>query len=238
MSRILRRLLRKKGYDPLLVRLAQWSKHDFLTLSDLLRNIEVFGMTGSGKSSGSLFWLAMAVAMYRKSGGLILLSKPEELSFWQSVFAQAGRLQDLLVFGPDQPLRCNFTQFELENGGDARSLTQFFRTLGEAVAGGDGGGRENDKFWGQSQDLVTYNSIVPLMQAGEPVDATNITKFVATAAYSRDTLKDPEWRNGSFHNQVMYRAYLKDKTSAQKADFETAQTYWRDKFPGQDDKYA
>src|SRR5262245_37089428 len=63
--------------QPLDTVLFEWSPDDPFTLGELCRNVAIFGQTGSGKTSGSGYQLGRAIVRHRKSGGLILASKPE-----------------------------------------------------------------------------------------------------------------------------------------------------------------
>ena len=131
-------LTRNKG-DPLDQALITWPDGTPFTVRDLLRSIAIFGQTGSGKSSGSNLLLSRAIVALRGSAGLILVSKPEDVEFWQERFKEANRINDLIVFGPDEPARCNFIDFEMQSGGDSRSLTEFVMVTGESLTKGRAG---------------------------------------------------------------------------------------------------
>lgn len=73
---------------------ANQTENDF-TLSHALTGVQVFGSTGSGKTSASIRALATS---YLKAGmgGLVLTAKTDELDNWMKLAEEAGRFDDLI----------------------------------------------------------------------------------------------------------------------------------------------
>jgi hypothetical protein len=67
-------------------RLLTWPSGDPFTVRDMLRSVEVKGVTGSGKSSGSGKALTEAIARHPRSTCLIIAQKPEDKEFYQDIF--------------------------------------------------------------------------------------------------------------------------------------------------------
>ena len=186
-----------------------WSPRDPLRIVDLLRSIAIFGASGSGKTSGSGYQMAKAIVGNRKIGGLILASKPEDLAFWQGVFAKAGRKHDLLVFGPRSPLRFNFLDYMQRAGADTRGITEAIMTIGETVQQLQSDGQQNE-FWRPQKERTLYNSIEIVRQATGNITAPNIQKFLSGAAQTSDHFQSATWLN-KFHNRCLEAAYNKRK---------------------------
>lgn len=220
----------KGGLDRVLFK---WpGNSDSFTVRHLVQSLVVFGLTGSGKSSGSGLLVSRAILSI-PSGGVILASKPEDREWWEQRFKEAGRPNDLIIFAEDTSARCNFIEFEMKSGGDARSLAQFLTVTSEVLDSGKG--KPADPYWKKSEERWFYNIISALMQGGEPVTAPNIARFLTTAAYNPETLKDKDWRE-KFHNQVLEKAFDKVKTEREQADFDLFYPFWTTEFPQQDDK--
>ncbi len=228
--------------DPLDTVLFRWPSKDAYTTRDLLRSIAIFGQTGSGKTSGSGLKFARAAVGLKRSGGLILASKPEDRAFWVKRFKEAGRKRDLIVFAPGQPARCNFLDYELKCGGDSRSLTQFLMITGEALGEGRG---ENEKFWEMSKQRILYNSIEPCRMAYGNITIPNIQEFISTAAYNAAQLDNKKPEGGEsplerfekmFHCQTMMAAFKKKKTAIEQHDFTLCHDYWTKEFLNMDNK--
>src|SRR5436190_12159422 len=84
---------------------------DVFTIRHAAEGIQIFGASGSGKSSGSGRHLAIAL-LESGAGGLVLTVKPDEPRAWQHYCAAAGRLNDLVVFSPAHPWRFNFMEYQ------------------------------------------------------------------------------------------------------------------------------
>lgn len=69
---------------------------NYWSLNDAFQGVQVFGGTGSGKSSGSGQALARAF-LDANLGGLILTAKTDEVFAWQKYAEAAGRLEDLII---------------------------------------------------------------------------------------------------------------------------------------------
>lgn len=221
-----------KKPDPLDQKLFNWPSGDAFTKRHLMQSVAIMGQIGSGKSSGSGLRLARTI-LKMPSGGLILASKPEDREWWKQRFQEAGRSKDLIVFAEDTPARCNFIDYEMKSGGDARSLTQFLTVTGEVLDSGSG--RSNEQFWKKSEERILYNCISALMQGNAGVDAPKIQKFITTAAYKPETLADDKWQ-AQFHNQVLKAAYERKKTRMEQADYDLFYNFWLTEFPQMDDK--
>lgn len=224
---------RKRSRDRLDRPVYRWTKRDVLTQRDLLRSIAIFGASGSGKSSGSGFQLALAAARIPNSGGLILASKPEDRAFWLGVFKRAGREKDLIILGPKEVARCNFIDFEMQSGGDARSLTQFVTIVGETLDSEEG--HSTEPFWKKSEHRLDYNAIEAIRLALSKVTAPDIQRFISTAAYTPQQLVDPSWQKG-FHHLTMQTANGRPKTQIEAHDWAALVDYWVNEFPSMDNK--
>ena len=210
-----------------------WSPRDPLTIRDLLRSIAIFGASGSGKTSGSGYQLAKAIVRNPKIGGLILASKPEDREFWQRIFAKAGRKSDLLIFGPDSPLRFNYLDFLQRSGADTRDITQAIMVIGETLHQGEG--RQGEQFWRQQNERLIYNAVEIVRRALGKVAAPDLQRFINGAAQNPAALPTPEWQAG-FHNQCLERASRNLHTSVARHDYDLVLDYWLSEYPAMADK--
>jgi hypothetical protein len=74
-----------------------------LTLREACEGFTILGGTGSGKTSGPFRACAAEAALPHGFGILALAAKPDEREFWLKLCRDAGRLQDVVIFAPDQP---------------------------------------------------------------------------------------------------------------------------------------
>lgn len=212
-----------------------WSPRDPLTVRDLLRSIAIFGASGSGKTSGSGYQLARAIVMAAglRIGGLILASKPEDREFWERIFRMAGRRNDLLVFGPDSPLRFNYLNFVQRSGGDTRDITQTITVIGETLE--QSNGHQSEQFWAKQNERMIYNAVEIVRRATGTATAPDLQRFINGAAQVPSALATPEWQAG-FHNQCLQVAFGKLSTSIQRHDYALAADFWLKEYPAMNDR--
>lgn len=215
--------------------LFNWSPRDPFTITDLLRGLIIIGGPGSGKTSGSGHIIGKALAACRMIGGLILASKPEDREFWQGIFQRAGRLKDLLIFGPSSPLRCNFIGFILQSGGDTRDVTHAIMNIGEIVQKNSGGTKSEEAFWRREKERMIYNAVEIVAMATADAQAPDLQEFINSAALSPDKLGSPEFKK-TFHYKCLKLAHDHVRTAIERNDFDLAFKYWKDEYPAMADK--
>lgn len=228
---------RRRQADVLDHVLLAWNESDRFTVRDLLNGgVAILGRTGSGKTSSSGKAIANALARLPGSGGLILAAKPgEDRAMWERNFAAAGRSQDLLVFSPDSPLRFNFLDYEMAQGGHTRNITRTLMTIGETLGNSDSDGREDSSFWSKEQERMIYNAVEVVKLATGRVSAPDLHRFITGAAMSPQQFTSEEWLAG-FHNQSLKTAWEKPKTAMEQHDYELAKEYWLNEFVFMADK--
>ena len=69
-----------------------WPQHpsDKFTIGDSFEGVQIFGATGSGKTSGSGKHIAKSF-LKNGYGGLVLCAKPSERKSWEAYIKKAGR---------------------------------------------------------------------------------------------------------------------------------------------------
>jgi hypothetical protein len=212
-----------------------WTPKDRFTLRDLLNGgIAILGRTGSGKTSSSGYMLGKGMVGMPSSGGLILASSLDDRAFWERVFALAGRSTDLLVFEPGGPLQFNLIDYEMQNGADARELTQCFLTIDETLKrrkkGGDG---KNEAFWEGGKERLFYNAIVLIRLATGKLGAPELAEFINGAATKPEQLRDEQWRKGA-HCQCLQQAMAAAKSQVDEFDANQAIDFWLGQWPAMD----
>ena len=228
---IKRRLRVRRVKSPLDRPLLTWPDGSPLTVGHLLRSIEVKGITGSGKSSGSGARLMQAIVSCSRSTMLIIAQKPEERDEVARLFKKYRK--PLIVIEEGGKERMNFLEVERAAGADTRQMTELLMTLGEVLDGGNG--RSSDPFWKKLEERILYNALEALRLGTGRVTAADLLEFITSAPYSSAQIKDDEWRKG-FHFRVMDAAFKKTKTTIEERDFRLASAFWSSEFPQMDDK--
>lgn len=156
---------------------------DAFTVRDCCTGFAVFGGTGSGKTSGSGYFLAQNL-MRAGFGGLVLTVKPDEAADWQRWAASAGRSADLRFISAKAGARFDFLKYEQGRVGDGAgktfNLVQMFKVIGEQASPLPSGsaGSGDDAYW-LSSALDLIHAIIEVIKArGEPLSMSTIAGYV------------------------------------------------------------
>ena len=216
-----RKLIHWKGPDAS----ADW------TIGDSFEGVQVFGDTGSGKSSASAKVLATSL-LRAGCGGLVLTVKSEDSTEWENLLKQNGREQDGIFFGPGSGHCFNFLDYELKRGRQLGlgSLTAA-QILGELVSLAQRGAGRADDFWNQAANEMVAHTLEIIMASGETPSLKLAKEIIESAPRSLADVVDPQWQGRS-----NFWALLQRGKAAASADFRLAEDYWLVQFPQMADK--
>ena len=199
------KLEKKQGYlsnftSPLL----QLTPSHAFTLEQSFEGVQVFGGTGSGKTSGSGKALARSL-LHAGYGGLVLCAKPDEAENWLAHAKATGRMGNVLHFSESNPLRFNFIQYELANGASPFDIAELIDNIRRAGSTAESmGGGDNQQFWQDAgRDLLTAAMLVLYASTGGCV-LDDLAQLIATAPRSIKEGEDDEWqRRSAFFSHYM-----------------------------------
>ena len=204
-------------------------------IRDACEGTAILGGTGSGKSSGS--GRAIAESFCRAGmGGVVLTAKNDEVELWRSYCRRTNRLKSLIVFGPDQPHRFNFLNYELSRpgagAGHTENLVRLFTTVMEAANRQRGQGGSNQDFWERTTKQLLRNCIDLVAIARGRLMLQEIYDALVSAPTSLEEFESAPWRNSSFCWRCIREGEAKHKNARQAHDFTHAAKYWTHEFPG------
>lgn len=221
--------------DPLL----SFNERDFWFEKDAFEGTQIFGATGSGKTSGSGQAIACAL-LDAGFGGLVLTAKKDERALWEKYAYKTGRKDDLIVFSPNAPspvpYTFNFLEYERTSVRDPGiSLTDNLVALFCAVAevaqrGGSQGGNNQDAYWLLSLKLLLRNAIDLLIYSKQPLNFQNIHKVIATAPSSLAAVRSEEWREDCFCWECLSGVDIPESHPLSD-DVAMTENYWLREFP-------
>ncbi len=207
---------------------------DAVTLKDLYSGTQIFGSTGSGKTSGSMAALCKGL-FSAGAGALCLCAKREDSVLYRQYARACGREGDVMRFGPDSGLlHYNFIESELSRrdsgAGLVANLTALLSTvsdLGDSGGkGGAGGNRGEDTYFRRASEQLCRNSLEVIVQASGKVTIPDLQLFVATAPNSLDQVASRDWQASSYCFQCLRRAEKALKNESQRKDYELAVSYF------------
>jgi len=208
--------------------LVLWNDSERWTIADSFEGVQVWGDTGSGKSSTSA--RVLAAAMLRAGyGGLVLTVKPEDTEQWRRNLEENGRSRNGIFFGPQDGCCFNFLDYELQHGAQTGlGSTNATRILTELVSMAQGDSRAGDSFWQDSAEVLIGNTLDLITAAGVTPSMLLAKEIIDSGPRFLDQVKDTQWQAQSkcweLLNQGRQRA---NGTHA----FKQASTYWQRDFP-------
>lgn len=173
---------------------------DSWTVEDAMKGVSIMGGTGSGKTtaSGKKIALKFLAAGW---GGVVLCAKSDEAKLWESYCEEAGRKDDMILFGKNskhdengkeynksykgQTMVFNPLDYEMkrkgEGAGETQNLTNIFMNIyrvGDRIAGG--GETKDERFWDVALKRCLNRIIELLKMAQEDLSYANMIKIVSS----------------------------------------------------------
>lgn len=207
---------------------------NFWCLKDAFEGVQVFGGTGSGKSSGSGQAIARAF-LECNLGGLVLTAKTDEVLTWKRYAKDAGREDDLIIMEPGGPHRFNFLSYEMKRGGSGgghtESIVNLFCSVLEAAERKQGHGGGNDAYWQRTLKQLLRNAVDLVSMALDDVDLPSLYQIITSAPNSLEQVRDEEWRSESACFGLLAVAEGKITSPARRSDLILTRNFWLREFP-------
>lgn len=209
---------------------------NYWCLKDAFEGVQIFGGTGSGKSSGSGQALARAF-MDSNLGGLVLTAKLDEVLSWKRMAKAMGRESDLLIVEPGAPHKFNFLRYELKRpgtgAGHTENLVNLFCSVLEAAERkqGQSGGGGSDAYWQRTLKQLLRNSIDLAILALDDVSLPSLYRIITSAPRSAQEAASQDWQNDSVCYTLIETAEGKAQEKNRKSDFELTRDYWLKEYP-------
>lgn len=207
------------------------------SIRDACEGTQIFGATGSGKTTGSGHHLATRM-LAKGFGGLVLCAKSDEVDNWRRYLTEVGRSVDdeLVVLEPDKGQRFDFMDYEFQAGGGAKltpNLVALFTTA-IAATGGDDRGSSTDPYWADALRQLVTNAVDLVGFANDRVRLADVNRVITTAPLNKKIRG--YLRSDSYTAQCLRRANersIKDELTANDLiDLEQTIEYWLNDFAG------
>ena len=208
-------------------------KHPW-SIRDACEGTQIFGATGSGKTTGSGYHLATRM-LAKGFGGLVLCAKSDEAENWRAYLKEAGRPEDDMVeLVPDKGQRFDFMDYEYQAGGGAKLTPNLVNLFSTAIAatGGDDRGSSTDPYWADALRQLVTNAIDLVGLANDRVRLADVNRVIITAPQNKNIRS--YLRSDAYLAQCLRRANersIKDElTEDERVDLEQTIEYWLSDF--------
>jgi len=216
------------------------------TIGDAIEGTQIFGATGSGKTTGSGAMLANRFLDKQcgNFGGLVLTAKPEELKTWERYLARAKREQDKVVFDPKSGYQFNFLDYEFNRpddpSADGKRLTLNIVSLFMATLSTGETGANTDPYWNDAlRELLTHTIDLADMGCGE-LELPDLAEIIRSAPQSKSELRSPTWQKSRCFELLQAACAdaerLKEENPDRYGDLVQTVAYWLGDFPNLSDR--
>jgi Type IV secretion-system coupling protein DNA-binding domain len=158
------------------------------TIGDACEGVQIFGGTGSGKTSGSGQSLAKCY-LYNGFGGLILTVKSGDREMWEEYAQSINREVKLVVVNETTGYRFNFLDYLVKEGYSTVNIAHTFLSVMQKINAGD--------YWQNAMEQMIKNVINLLIVADGEVSIAKMYKAILNAPRSI------EEANAIFNNQAI-----------------------------------
>jgi hypothetical protein len=205
---------------------------DYWTIADACEGVQVFGGTGSGKTSAPLKTIAKTFLL-NQFGGLVLCAKIDEAEEWEKYAKETGRENDIIRLSEKS---FDFITYEATRGEniEVENIVNCFMEVAE-ISNNDTGG-SNEAYWLRAGKQLMRNIVSLLMLSEEKITLNNIAKLVTSAPKNEKAAADPKWRKTSYCCQLFQRIYETGIKEEQKQNYELAKNYLLNEFPEMDSR--
>ena len=142
------------------------------TIGDACEGVQIFGGTGSGKTSGSGQTLAK-VYLDNNFGGLVLTVKAGDRIMWEDYCENRRRESDLIIVNESGKYKFNFLHYLVEKGYNTVNITHIFLSALQKTNQGD--------YWQNAMEQLIKNTINLLVIGTGSVSIQNMYKVVVNA---------------------------------------------------------
>lgn len=218
--------------------LIHFSADEVLTVRQAFEGVQIFGGTGSGKTSGSGRTLALSM-LQAGFGGLVLCAKPDEAETWRRYAEESGRNQDFIFVDGVNDWRFDFLDYEMRayanTHGEIDNAVDVLLNIIEASRK-EQTNVSNDSFWEDSTRELLSNCFTVLLAAYGYARLIDVFRMATSAPEKKSDFGSEKWEKSSFCHASLQRALIDPVRPIPQADREVLLIYFRDIWGGMADK--
>ncbi len=216
---------------------------DSWCIRDAIEGVQIFGGTGSGKTSGSGMVLAKTY-IYNGFGGLVLTVKAGDCEMWQNYTKSLGMSEKLIVVNPTSGQRFNFLNYLVKEEYNTVNITHVFLSALQKFNEGD--------YWQNAMEQLIKNTISILVLANGKLSIQDMYRLVMAAPRNEEEVNlifSPKTNDSLTQNQEYFQdivTRIKSKIANQDSEIseyqkeligeynDLTQNYWNYEFPQMD----
>lgn len=214
------------------------SKIDSFNLSNAYEGVQIFGGTGSGKTSGSGRALAHS---FLKSGfgGLVLCAKPSEREQWERYASECKRSDSVVVIDGKNGNCFNFLDYELariDAGATVDNVVAVFTNIMEASKRGQKASANENPFWKDASREYLSNAIELLYIAYGKVRLIELFELSQSLPKTAEDMQNLDFQEKSFFFQTIAKLQTDPANPVDMQDLRVISNYFSQNFAQLDQK--
>jgi hypothetical protein len=214
------------------------TKTDSFNLSNAYEGVQIFGGTGSGKTSGSGRALAHS---FLKSGfgGLVLCAKPSERQQWEAYAKECNRIASVIVIDGKNSYCFNFLDYELariDDGASIDNVVSVFTNIMEASKRGQKASSNENPFWKDASREYLSNAIELLYLAYGKVRLLALFELSQSLPKTAEDMQDSAFQERSFFFQTIAKLQDSPANPVNAEDLRVISNYFSQTFATLDNK--
>ena len=210
-------------------------KGDYWKIADACEGTQVFGGSGSGKTSGPLKAIATSF-LSNEFGGLVLCDKVDEADSWIKLAKETGRSKDVILLSENH---FDFLKYESEREGDAsgecENIVNVFMEAAE-IGATSSNGSGNDPYWQRAGRQLLRNVITLLQLTHKEVTLSNISRIISSSPGTKEEAVNKAWQKSSYCYKLFAQIASKGVSKEQAGDAELTHRYLLQEFPSLDNR--
>lgn len=220
--------------------LIDFGEGDLWSMKDACEGVQIFGGTGSGKTSGSGQAIAKSY-LRNEMGGLVPTVKGDEKELWLQYVNQAKREGDLVVISKNNGINdnyFNFLRYEYSRSGRGSGLTENLVNLFITVINAGSVNSNTNSYWLTSLKQLLRNTIDLVVIAKNTISLKDMYDVVVSAPASREEVASSEWSTSTCYTLIKKAKdnLKKNPNDELSLDLEITERYWLHEFPNLDEK--
>lgn len=198
-------------------------------IRDAFEGTQIFGATGSGKTTGSGQAIAKAF-LSAGFGGLVLCAKPDERERWERYAKACGRERSVIVFDGSGNRRLNFLSYEMarQESGQAVifNLVHLLLHVLDVAEGRKTSDNGEEPFWRNATGELLSHGLEMLWVAYGEITLDQLFELIHSRPTSPQQKDDATWQKTSFWHDTMELCRNKPAVPIDAADLRTIERYW------------
>lgn len=180
-----------------------------LSFQEAVRGIQIFGATGSGKTSGSGAFIAQNL-LSKGLGGLVLTSKKDDFELWKKYSESTSRADSLVSINWKSGHKINIFEYFRKMSETPENIhLEIADMFKEFIFNSNL--QENENFWSKARDQLLINLIKVLIHDNKEITLNNLSLLLIDLYKMKSKSKEENYLSKVIDKDPNLSSYFKEK---------------------------